>query len=86
MTCAGGIRCQCGGDGYVERGPAGATFSYPCYPWDCSVPDCGCKADKSPSSKQAFEARFWALAVEDPRAFADCVADFLDGLAKQGQS
>lgn len=36
--------CQCCGDGEVERGPAGATYSYPCYPWDCNVPNCGCKA------------------------------------------
>lgn len=35
--------CQCGGDGYIERGPSGATYSYPCYPWDCKVPNCRCK-------------------------------------------
>lgn len=35
--------CQCGGDGYVERGPSGATYSFPCYPQDCGVPNCRCK-------------------------------------------
>jgi hypothetical protein len=36
------ISCQCGGTGYVERGPAGATYSFPCYPWDCKVKGCAC--------------------------------------------
>lgn len=35
--------CQCGGDGTVERGGSGATYSYPCYPWDCRTPNCRCK-------------------------------------------
>ena len=38
--------CQCGGDGYVERGSPGAPFSYPCYHWDCRVPGCRCKAGR----------------------------------------
>lgn len=34
--------CACGGEGEVERGPAGATYSYPCYPWDCANTGCRC--------------------------------------------
>jgi hypothetical protein len=40
MTCF--PECYCSGDGYVERGPTGATYSYPCYPWDCTNPECRC--------------------------------------------
>lgn len=30
---------RCGGSGYVRRGPAGADYSYPCYPWDTTTDD-----------------------------------------------
>jgi hypothetical protein len=49
--------CQCGGTEEVERGPAGATYSYPCYSWDCKVPLCLCKLGSPAMLKDLEDAR-----------------------------